>query len=75
MSSVSILVSFTQTAHPEIDLPHLVLRHIGGVGLSGPVLRQFASPNEEASFWKSVLKPGTYESHGNLTTSKDVGFL
>ena len=68
---------FRPTAQPEIDLSYLACpsRHAGGVGISGPVLKQFDSPDEETSFWKSVVKPGAYESHGNLTMSKDVGFL
>jgi len=74
MSSVSIRVS--PTAHTEIELSDAGLsHHTGGVGLSGPVLKQFASLDEEISFWSSVRKPGTFESHGNLTMSKDVGFL
>jgi hypothetical protein len=63
--------------HPPIN--HLsyahVFRHAGGVGLSGPVLKQFASENDETNFWSNVMKPGAYEGHGNLTTSKDVKFL
>ena len=65
---------FRPTAYPDIDLSDL-LRHTGGVGLSGPVLKQFVSRDEETNFWMSVMKPGAYESHGNLTMSKDVGFL
>jgi hypothetical protein len=77
MSSVSTLVSFSQRPTPKsTSLTNACLsRHTGGVGLSGPVLKQFASMGEEASFWSNVIKPGAFESHGNLTMSKDVGFL
>jgi len=72
MSSVSILVS-----QPSTKLTYLTRasHHAGGVGLSGPVLKQFASKDEETNFWSSVMNPGGYEGHGNLTQSKDVGFL
>jgi len=74
MSSVSIHVS--PTAHTEIEFSDAFLaHHTGGVGLSGPVLKQFASLDEEMNFWGSIVKPGGFESHGNLTMSKDVGFL
>ena len=76
-SLVSILVSFTHRL-PQIDLSDLPARpsrYAGGVGLSGPALRQFASNDEETAFWRSVMNPGTYEGHGNLTMHKDVGFL
>ena len=74
MSSVSIRVS--PTAHTEIELSDACLsHHTGGVGLSGPVLKQFASLDEEMNFWSSIVKPGGFKRHGNLTMSKDVGFL
>jgi len=63
---------------PQIDLSDLPARpsrYAGGVGLSGPVLKQFSSKDEETTFWKTVMNPGTYEGHGNLTLHKDVGFL
>ena len=68
---------FTQQRTPKSNsLTYACLsRHTGGVGLSGPVLKQFASKDEETNFWSSVMKPGALESHGNLTMSKDVGFL
>jgi len=76
MSSVSILVRLTfQPAVNRTCLTRGISHYPGGVGLSGPVLKQFASQEEETSFWSSVMKPGGYESHGNLTQSKDVAFL
>ena len=76
MSSVSILVSFSQQPTRNRPLsPKRLWRYAGGVGLSGPALKQFASADEETTFWQSIMKPGAYEAHGNLTTSKDVGFL
>jgi len=72
----SVLIRVSPTAHTEIELSDACLaHHTGGVGLSGPVLKQFASLDEEMNFWSSLIKPGTFESHGNLTMSKDVGFL
>jgi len=77
MSLVSIRVSFTQqpTTKSSSLICTRLLCHAGGVGLSGPVFKQFASLDEEINFWSSVMKPGAFESHGNLTMSKDVGFL
>ena len=68
---------FRPTSHPSIDFSDLPapLARAGGVGLSGPVLKQFTSANEESAFWESVMRPGAFESHGNLTLSNDVGFL
>ena len=77
MSSVSILVSFAQQPTPKSTslIGACLSRNTGGVGLSGPVLKQFASADEETKFWASIMKPGAYDGHGNLTISKDVGFL
>ena len=65
---------FRLTARPSLIYARLSC-NAGGVGLSGPVLKQFASMYEEATFWQSVMKAGAFEAHGNLTMSKDVGFL
>jgi hypothetical protein len=77
MSSVLTHVSFTQQPirNPSSLIYTRLSRHTGGVGLSGPVLKQFASLDEETNFWSNVMKPGAYEGHGNLTMSRDVGFL
>ncbi len=77
MSSVSILVSSAQ--HPTPKSTSLTYGPLspraGGIGLSGPALKQFASASEESAFWESVMGPGAFEAHGNLTVSQDVGFL
>ena len=75
MSSVSIRVSHPQLALGSTYLTRASSCHAGGVGLSGPVLKQFTSQDDETNFWSSVMKPGGYEAHGNLTQAKDVGFL
>lgn len=46
-----------------------------GVGASEPKLKWFNDATEEEGFWSSVIQPGTFEAHGNLTTGADVEFL